>query len=286
MKTILISTDFSPNAAHAAAYGYNLAKQVKANILLANAITVPAEVPQSGLIVWPMNEESELTVESTGELQKLKAHLEQNDYSDTFRPGVSYIAEAGKVTDVIEHIADNEIGLIVIGKHSSDVLSTFLLGNHCSNLIDTVNKPLLMVPEGAPIKQIRKIAFAFDFNHIGKELKSIYELIAFAKPLNADILLTHVYVEQQSSSLQLLIDQLLTDLSNKADYPHIYYRALKESNPEKGLDWLCENGHIDILAMNHGPYSFIDDVLNLSHTQKMAAHITIPLLVFQAEISV
>ncbi|WP_374950740.1 universal stress protein [Mucilaginibacter sp.] len=283
MKNILISTDFSPNANHAAAYGYNLAKQVKGNILLVNAITIPAEVTQSGMIVWPMNQESELITESTDELQKLKAHLEQNDYSDTFRPSINYLTEAGKVIDVIDHIADKEIGLVIIGKHSADALSTFLPGNHCSHLIDTANKPLLMVPEHASIKEVKKIAFAFDFNHIGKDLESIYKLIEFAKALHADVLLTHIFDNPQSSSMKLMIDQLLTELSNKADYPHIYYRAITESNAEQGLDWLCEHGQIDILAMNHGPYSFIDDVLNLSHTQKMAAHITIPLLVYQVE---
>ncbi|RWY53769.1 universal stress protein [Mucilaginibacter gilvus] len=280
MKTILITTDFSPNAAHAAAYGYNLAKQAKANIMLANAINIPAEMPQSGMIVWPMEQENELMDGSTTELQKLKAHLEQNDYSDNFRPSVSYVNEAGRVTDVIEHIADKNIGLIVIGKHSSDGLSTFLLGNHCSTLIDTVNKPLLIVPEAAPIKPVKKIAFGFDFNHINKQLDSIYQLIALAKPLNADILLTHVYKEQQSTSLQLMTDELITDISNKANYPHIYYRAIKNSDTEKGLNWLCEHGHIDILAMEHRHYNFIEDILNLSHTQKMAAHIAIPLLVF------
>lgn len=282
MQTILISTDFSANAAHAAAWGYNLAKQANANILLVNAITIPAELPQPGMIFWQSDDGDQAINNCTDDLQKLKAHLEQNDYSETFRPAVNYIAEWGKVTDVISNVADREIGLIVIGKHGSDGLSTFFMGNHCSSLIDTATKPLLMIPPGSAIKQIKKIAFAFDFNHIGKETKSIYEVIVFAKALGADVLLTHIFDVPQSSSIKLMIDQLLTELSNKADYPHIYYRAITDSNAEKGLDWLCEHGQIDILAMNHGPYSFIDDVLNLSHTQKMAAHIAIPLLVFQA----
>jgi nucleotide-binding universal stress UspA family protein len=281
MKTILISTDFSSNAAHAAAWGYNLAKQVKANVILANAITIPAELPQPEMIFWQADDGEQAFNNSTDDLQKLKAHLEQNDYSETFRPCVNYVSEWGKVTGVIEHIADKEIGLIIVGNHGSDSLSTFLIGNHCSNLIDTANKPMLIIPPKAPIKQIKKIAFAFDFNHIGKELKSIYEVIAFAKAVGADVLLTHVFEVPQSSSMKLMIDQLLTELSNTANYPHIYYRAITDSNAEKGLNWLCENGHIDILAMNHGAYSFVDDILKLSHTQRMAAHIDIPLLVYQ-----
>jgi nucleotide-binding universal stress UspA family protein len=283
MKTILISTDFSQNAAHAAAYGYNLAKQIKANIVLVNAITVPAETPQAGMIVWPMYEENEFTDESIIELKKLKTHLEENDYSDTFKPTIDYLTESGKVTDVVEHFAKEDVGLIIAGNHASDGLSTFLLGNHCNNLIDRASKPLLVISPKSPIIQIKKIAFATDFNHIGKDLDSIYELISFARLLNAEILLTHIYTEDyDASAVQPLIDKLMTDLSNKADYPNIYYRAVKATSVKNGLDWLCEHGQIDILAMNHGPHSFINDIFNLSHTQNMAAHTSMPILVYQA----
>ncbi|AMR33543.1 hypothetical protein A0256_20005 [Mucilaginibacter sp. PAMC 26640] len=284
MRTILISTDFSTTAAHAAAYGYNLAKQIKANIILANVVTVPAEIPQAGTIIWPASQGEELSAYSIAELQRLKAHLEENDYSDTFKPLVNYISEAGRVTDVVEHLTDAEIDIVITGSHASDGLSSFLSGNHCSMLIDTVAKPLLIIPPKSPIGKIKKIAFATDFNQVEKDIPSIYKLIAFARLLNADILLTHIHKKNDhSTALQPLIDQLLTTLSNQADYPHIYYRALKDSTPEKGLEWLCEHGQIDMLAMNHGPYDFIDDILKLSHTQKMAAHISIPLLVYQSD---
>ncbi len=70
MKTVLISTDFSNIATHAAEYGYNLAKQIKADVILCNAVIVPAEIPQAGVVVWPMEEYSVLMEESAGELQK------------------------------------------------------------------------------------------------------------------------------------------------------------------------------------------------------------------------
>jgi len=284
MKTILIPTDFSENARHAAEYGYYLAKQMRANVLLCNAVIIPAEIPQAGFTGW-LGGESELLMEdSTDELQRLKAHLELIDRTDTFRPQVGYVNDAGRVTDVVNtNCSAADVALVVIGKHAASGWSGFLLANHTNALIDAAKKPLLVVPPQARVDMVKKIAFATDFNKIGKDIKSIYELIALARPLNAEILLTHVYTEKHHSpALQLLIDQLLTELSNKADYPHIYYRALADTTAERGLTWLCKHGQVDILAMNHGPYSFIDDVLNLSHTQKMAAHLSVPLLVFQA----
>jgi nucleotide-binding universal stress UspA family protein len=284
MKTLLIPTDFSANARHAAEYGYYLAKQMRANVLLCNAVIVPAEMPQTGFTSC-MAEESELLIDdSTDELQRLKAHLELTDQTDSFRPEVGYVNEAGRVANVVNtHSAAAHVGLVVIGQHSNSSLSSFLLGNHSGALIDAAKKPLLIVPPQARVQMVKKIAFATDFNKIGKDLKSIYELIALARPLKAEILLTHVYTGKHDAAvMQPLTDLLMTELSNKADYPHIYYRALEDTNAEKGLTWLCEHGQVDILAMNHGPYSVIGDIFNLSHTKKMAAHLSVPLLVFQA----
>jgi hypothetical protein len=76
------------------------------------------------------------------------------------------------------------------------------------------------------------------------------------------------------------IEKFLLEISNKANYPQIYYRIIKHDKVELGLDWLCEYGHIDMLAMVHRPHDFLDSILNSSHTKKMAGHIAIPLLVF------
>jgi len=43
MKTLLIATDCSANAWHAAEYGYRLASHLGANLILCNAFIVPVE---------------------------------------------------------------------------------------------------------------------------------------------------------------------------------------------------------------------------------------------------
>jgi nucleotide-binding universal stress UspA family protein len=284
MKTLLFSTDFSANAKHAAEYGYRLAKQIKANIVLCNAVTVPAEVPQAGVVVWPMEESEVLLDDSTNELQRLKAHLEQNDHSVSFRPAIGYANGAGTVTDVVEHItANRQIDLVVMGTHASDSLSTFLLGDHSKKMIDSAIQPLLLIPPEAAFAPIKKIAFATDFKQLDVDMAAIYTLIPMVRALNAEILLTNVYDEKNHShEFQRLINRFLLELSNKADYPHIYYRLIKNSRTETGLDWLCEHGHVDILAMVHHSHNFFYNILTGSYTKKMAGHIPIPLLVFPA----
>jgi nucleotide-binding universal stress UspA family protein len=281
MKKLLIPTDFSANATHATAYGYALAKQIKADVMLCNAFIVPTEMPQAGVIVWPMEEYDTIIKASADKLKEQKAEL-QSKYRSGYTPVISLVNEMGTLTNVVDDIVNNHtIDLIIIGTHGNTGLSTILLGNHSKKMINELKKPLLLVPFKANIKPVKKIAYASDFKHPENDLSTIYKLIPFAKKLNAEILLTHVIDETyQSPALKKWVDNMLTDLSNKADYPNIYYRLIKSRGPESGLDWLCEHGQVDVLAMLHYKHSFFDNLLKGSHTQKMADHITIPLLVY------
>jgi len=285
MKTILFATDFSANARHAAEYGYSLAKLIKANIILCNAVIVPAEMPQAGLVAWPMEESDMLLMDSTRELQQLKTHLENADHEEGFKPGITCKNESGVVTDVVQSVITNDlVDLVVMGTHGSSGLSQFLLGNHSRNMIDTATKPLMLISPETPVLPVKKIAFATDFIHMESDLKCLYHLIPLAKSFNAEILLTHVHSEQApSAELKDQIEQFMVQVSNKANYPHIYYRSLKNSHVETGLGWLCEHGQIDMLVMIHRPHSFFYKLLRSSHCEKMAGHIAVPLLIYPAE---
>jgi nucleotide-binding universal stress UspA family protein len=284
MKKFLFPTDFSANAKHALDYGYSLAKKVKANIIICNAIIEPAGVPQSGLVTWPLEESDFLLKDSSHELNLLKKKLEDKEETITFNPSVTCKNEAGTVMEVVNHFCNYEhIDLVVVGTHGSSGLSTLLLGNHSRQMIDEINKPLLLVPPAAKIAPIKKIAFATDFNNPYSDLAYIHTLIEFAKPLNAEILLTYIYQEEyRNSSFQRLIDQFMVMIADNVNYPNIYYREVKSDHPVSGLDWLCKHGDIDILAMVHRSHNFIDSLFRGSQTQKMAAHVPIPLLVFPA----
>ena len=278
MKKFLFPTDFSANAKHALDYGYSLAKQVKANMIICNAIIEPAELPQTAFADWPAEESDLLLMDSSHELRLLREHLEDKEQTISFNPIINCRNETGTVMDMVNHLGhDLDIGLVIIGTHGGSGLSTLLIGNHSRQMIDEINRPLLLVPSAAKIKPVKKIAFATDFNDPVKDLECIYQLITLARPLNAEILITNIFDDDEHGH-----EQFMNELATKANYPLIYYRLVKAYRPEAGLDWLCEHGQVDILAMVHRNYNFIDSLFRGSQTQKMANHISIPLLVFPA----
>lgn len=282
MKTILFPTDFSENAKHAIRYGYYLSRQIKADIILCNAVIIPAEAPQAGLVAWPMEESDTLLKDSTAELVKLKSFIEKSRNKSGFQPAISYLNQSGILTDVVNQIiANKKIDLVIIGTHGSSGLTTLLLGNHSRSMIDGVNSPLLLIPPDAKLSPVKKIAFATDFKNPEEDIKSIAALADLAKPLNAEILLTHIYENaDKSPEFEQWIKQFVRELPAKIDFSKIKYTMYKSNGAQSGLEWLCDNGDIDILAMMHRSHTFIDSLFRGSQTQKIAGQIPIPLLVF------
>jgi len=282
MRTLLLATDFSANARHAADYAYKLAEQMRANLVLCNAFIVPAEVPDAGFVSWPMYEYEEMLKDSEEELKALRTKLEEENQDSNFKPAIHCANDVGTVPAVINDVVEQKnVLLSIMATHASNTLSELMIGNHSRRMIEEATIPLLLVPLNAEIKPIKKVAFATDFSNREKDLQTIYKLVDLIRPLNAELLISHIEdSSEQKPELRKWLDNLLTELSNKADYPHIYYRLVKSSTPERGLEWLSEHGQVDVLAMVHRERGLVAKIFKGSHTQKMANHLHIPLLVF------
>ncbi|MBK0379592.1 universal stress protein [Mucilaginibacter segetis] len=282
MKTIVIATDFSEGSKDAARYGYHLAAQVRSNVQLCHAIIIPAEIPQAGMMLW-QDEEYELLLEdSATALHDFKEALDYSLPESGFRPVVSCRSQPGIVADVVKGLAaTTDCELIVSGSHQGGVFSDLLLGNHASNLIDSAEKPVLLVAPRTEFRRVKKIAFATEFEDPENDLQHIYQLVYWARQLNAEVLLVHTCNEpHESPALKEKIADYLVGISNKADYPNIYYRLIRNDRVEEGLDWICDNGQVDMLAMVHQHRNLFGELFAHSHTKQMAGHLQLPLLVF------
>jgi len=282
MKTIILATDFSESSRDAVRFGYRLACFIKAKVVIVNAMIIAAEIPQTGFVTWPDEEFDGLLKDYEVEIKKIKAELEGQVMPGAFCPQVICINEAGRLTEVIKNatVAYNS-DLVVIGTHQGGLFSRLLIGNHAEQLMDAATGPLLIVKPGTIFQPLKKIAFATEFKNPEQDLEVIYRLITFAKSLNAEILLAHISDDHENAdSLHKTMAEYLLELSNKADYPHIYYRLIYNSKTEDGLTWLCEHGQVDMLAMAHRSRNLLAEYFGVSHTKKMNKLSGLPLLVF------
>ncbi|MEO6631470.1 MAG: universal stress protein [Mucilaginibacter sp.] len=284
MITLLLATDFSANSKAAAHYGYQLARQIKANVVLCNAVIVPAEVPQADMAIWPADKFDLLIQDSEDVLKDFKKELEALAPADGFKPGIVCVTEAGLVTDVLTGAAAKyHADIIITGTHGGGNLSRFLVGDHANQLIEKSEVPVLIVPANSPFHHIGKIAFATELVNMARDLKPICDLVGWGKLLNAEIIITHIADENyEAFKFQKELAESLLSLADKSHFPNIHYRMIKEDKVEDGLEWLSEHGQLDMLAMVHQHRNLFAELFGHSYTKKMAAHLQLPLLVFPA----
>lgn len=283
MKTILVLTDFSARADHIAHYALKLAQKVKANLLICNIFPVPAE-PTFALAAWPTTNFEGFEKDSINALNELTGRLNKKldriSKDDTFRPVINHCIKAGSVAETINKItSDHNVLMAVAGMHSADGFTTFLLGDHASEIIENAKCPVLVVPYQFPFREFNKISFASDLTHTSMDI--LHSLYGLTKYFDSEVLITHVTDEKSVD-----IEQLNTE-SNffnpgpaSINFPKVQYRTIRNKSVADGLDWLTEHTDIDLLVLVHIKRNFFQKIFEGSITQKLADHLTKPMLVF------
>jgi len=286
MKKILVPVDFSATAENAADYATDLAYGIGARVELLNVFQVPEFSPAAASLVWPLEEYQLIEDDAKKALEKLverveekykKAHDELGFKAEVFGRSVR-----GKVDqEVYKYFAACKMNLAVIGLNSAGKLSKLFVGSKARKMIEC-QIPLLLIPATCQFKKPKKIAFATDFSH--SDIPVLCALAEFAKPFNADILIMHTGNPTSSpEDSKQNTEDFLNRVADRVNYRHIYHRHVHSERIKEGLDWIVENGQIDILAMVHRKHDFFYRLINGSYTLNMSDHIQIPLLVLPPE---
>lgn len=283
MKTYLIPTDFSSASKNASKYAIHFAKAMKAKIVLCNAMNVPAEAPMAAQFAWPLEGFYSVYKNTEEELRTMEKELTteflENDASTSMVPEISHCCDSGSVTEVVGNTLEkNKAQMIIMGLSGADAITRFMLGSNSRKIIDSVAVPILLVPPTYRYVPIKKIAFATDLSKT--DIEVIQSIVSLARYFNAEVLISHVSPDgTEKDCKEKEVVEFLDDVTSKVNYPKIYYRDLRNKKVVGGLEWLTENGMIDMLVMVHRHNHFYDKLISDSYTQKLAKHIIIPLLV-------
>ncbi|MGZ3763997.1 MAG: universal stress protein [Mucilaginibacter sp.] len=284
MKTIAVLTDFSERSEHAARYALHLAQKIKANIILFNAFLVPSDTPIAAQVAWPLVDYGDVKTAVEKNLIALTAKFErelaEKSFLGTHKPKISWQCEEGAVANTIPELEENkDVVLLVLATHGADNVSAFMMGNNCRQIIDATKTPLLIIPDGTPIKNIDKFAFATDITYT--DVSFINALVSLAKQFSAEVMITNVNPDTpMDSEHDAAVHLFMNDVANEVDYSKIEYRTIPNHDVKKGLEWLIENVKFDMLVMVHRKSSFFEFFYKSSMTKKIAAHTVVPLLVF------
>jgi len=283
MKPILVPVDFSTPSENAARYAVHLSKNINSNLILCHSFFVPAD-PVGGQLSWPLYEYSTLEDICIEQLEGLAKKLEITDQSisspNSFHPAIFCSAVAGGAYDMLNKlIHEKKAGMIIMGMSGSGAISRFFLGSVSRQTIEHAEFPVLLVPSECKFRGIKKIALATDLS--SSDVDVILSLTALAAHLDADLVVTNITDEFHDTPENYeKSEDFIKKLANKNKYDRIYYRQVRNEDIDEGLDWLIENGKIDLLAMVHRQKGLFSRMFTGSHTKKLANHVSLPLLVF------
>jgi nucleotide-binding universal stress UspA family protein len=270
MKTIVVATDFSKGSTNAINHSIKMAKTINAKITLVHAYSPPILDPSIpiGLI--------EETYQDT-----LKV-LEERILSETERIRteglvVNYKLSFSDLSTVLNDVCATEnVLFIVVGKTGNSNIIEKIIGSTANHLIDSIEAPLMIIPENYKNETLKKLAYATQLEF--DEEKYIEKVVKLAKVSAHELSLVHI---KDTSELNINADELFLEPIIKNFGKENIKIIQKEGNSfKKGINKLISDEHITLLALTTHKRGILDGILNPSKTKRIVNDTQIPILVY------
>jgi len=283
MKTILVLTDFSENAGHAAKTIAGFAKSLSADILLYNTYYDHPILPDySG---GPSVAEAFVLSKSksTAQLNELTNQLTQviaESSGDGFSPQIRFLCGEGALGKNIEAvIPENDVELVVIGNSTDSTIDHLIFGSDTMDVLDHSPCPVLIIPPKAEMRHLKKVTLATAFEL--SAINAINYLGNLGQKLNFELEVVHVSVfEEKDDPVK---EKAIQNHINAIKQADITYKQIWGKDVVKRLNRLCVENDSDMLALIHHQQDFFSTIFSKSATAAVVAGSNIPLLVIPSE---
>lgn len=285
MKTILVLTDFSDNAAHAAQSAVKLAGKLHANVLLFNAYqTIPVTNYYTST-PWGGEDTSYWEHQSKNHIADFQNHLESvvsEIPPEEFKPAISNLCGEGSLGELVKEIDKRyDIELIVMGSRSDNSFEHIFYGSDTYSVIEHASRPVLILRTETELKKLDNVIVATNFSQ--EDLKSLRYLTRLGQIFNTKFELVHIMPSEETGTLKTEKEIDFMEQVAGLKYPHIAFKDVRGKEVIQRLNRLCEEDNADALAIIHHPRSFFSRMLKLSLAYKALDQQKIPLLVFPAK---
>jgi nucleotide-binding universal stress UspA family protein len=276
MKKLLVLTDFTPNAAHAAAAALRLCSKLNTDILLYHALPFIPLIPSDSGGIY-VNERARMLFEDSQERLSQEAADFRKRMADL--PGRHPVIDTGNgegaLGDVIGDLTnDPNIEMVIMGGRSGGALDHLLSGSDTGATIRKSGKPVLIIPMKAPDAIFKKVVFATDFGT--SDIAAVNYLLQLSKRLGFRLDVVHV----------LRHGEVVTELGPELAFRKFLAQHALNCNQvfsedvHGGLRHYCAAQAADLLAMTHGHHSFISRLFGHSESREAISDQQLAVLVF------
>ncbi len=275
MKTIIAATDFSDAATNAVQYAAALAEAIEARLVLFHHFTYPVQGTDLPDIYPVIAMEEDISSSYEKRLEDIKTELARMHSID-----IECVVRALTLASDLEEVFNNQqADLVVMGIHGQNAIFNALSGNETAAAIRRGNLPLLVIPQGVSFHPVQKILFPCDDHSINPDMLRPLRDLATAFDAYIEVL-TLFDLEKtpdlvpngEMSPAKSYLDTLLSGTRHGYSYEN-------EPVVDKGILYEATRSAADLVAMIPHHHSFWSSLFNQSETQRVAATITLPLLV-------
>lgn len=273
MKTILVLTDFSRKAEHAAEMAIQIATVANARVHLFSVFHA-AQVFPSDAGVFPFFEDySEEEKATNFKLEKL-AHRLHEKFGKQSQPAINCSSRPG---DLVDHIEEIDPWLIVMGgKSDASGLNNLLFGSNSSAVIDNASCPVLIVPGETDLKAFRRIIFASALQPSEKKALSFIE--EFGSLWNASIVVLHVSVLHRTEDIWNEQYDYYKEIISDT-HPTMRYVDVRGSDIAGAINSYAKREATGLVAIAHKKRSVIGQLFHKSIGREMLNYKNLPVLV-------
>ncbi len=269
MKTIIAATDFSRASRNAVNYAAQLALATGSKLLVLHTTQ------------FSIVGDSLLDVSSAIKRTEDEGQKELTDLGKILRekyPGLKLEKkmQEGFTLEVLRAmVARGDVSMVVMGIYNTDNLYEAIFGSTSVTVAGSLICPVLIVPENARFRELKKIAFAFDQKNIPTDtgLHLLAELKAkYNSTVNYVNVLDGVIPLKDDSSLQSVFN-ILKDETRKIHY----LQQGKRQVADIITDYVRRHKP-NMLVMISRKHSLIWRIFNKRNTKQIAFNTTVPLL--------
>jgi len=150
IKTILLATDLSKNAAYAFYYAVHMAKRDEAKIVILHAVE-----PLPPMLISFGDFSHKVAQDRWDEtVKKFKERIQDISVKVDTRMGISSVDLVSKilirlgqpVEEILKVVEEEGCDVIVLGTHSRGFLQQTFVGSVCSSVLHRTRKPVFVVP--------------------------------------------------------------------------------------------------------------------------------------------
>jgi len=263
MNTIILATDYSPAARHAAVYAAHLAQFLGMDLQLFHAYVIPFSYTDSPVPLLNIEEVQEIARQS---MDAEIAHLQKLFPDVTISGNIS----PGDIIDCLnERIEEGRPELVVMGTSGAGG-DSFLWGSMAVKALRTLTVPVLAVPLEAQWTPIDHICFAADYKNIGENFP-FKEIKKWVSKLGAKLDVVHVDKPGENVAPDANLQPALSDI-NPA------YHALTDEHIGNAIAGFLEKNKTDWVMVIPKKYGFFENLFHKSRTEILAKASKIPIL--------